>query len=373
MYRPTAFDVADLPELHDLVTSSGAAHLVSLTPDGLVGSVVPLLLDRERGPFGTLVGHLARANHHWRDVSPGVESMAIFAGPDAYISPSWYATKRETAKVVPTWNYVAVHAYGELVVHDDPVWLEDLVRRLTDHHEASRDEPWSAPTAILRRRAGGRLPASDRRAGRAYARRHGAGARRRPARGLHEHPGGRPPPLARRRRRAGRARRRGPPDLPRGRVLPARRPRRAGRVPRPLLRPAAVVLRPPRGRQGRASTRSAPATSAAGSASAPSSPTTAPTTASSSTCRPRTRRTRPTPSPPYLRLDGPNQWLPDDVLPGFHRAVDELFTRLGAVAVRADGGPVGRPRPRARPPARRLRRAAAVAGQADQLPADARR
>ena len=79
--------------------------------------------------------------------SPGVESMAIFAGPDAYVSPSWYATKQETGKVVPTWNYVAVHAYGELVVHDDPVWLEDLVRRLTDHHEASRDEPWSVDDA----------------------------------------------------------------------------------------------------------------------------------------------------------------------------------------------------------------------------------
>ena len=154
MYRPAAFDIADLPELHDLVASSGAAHLVSLTRHGLVGSVVPLLLDPDRGPFGTLVGHLARANDHWRDATPGVESMAIFAGPDAYISPSWYATKRETAKVVPTWNYVAVHAYGELVVHDDPVWLEDLVRRLTDRHEASRDEPWSvddAPADFVRR------------------------------------------------------------------------------------------------------------------------------------------------------------------------------------------------------------------------------
>jgi transcriptional regulator len=153
MYRPPAFDVADPSELHDLVEASGAAHLVSLTSDGLVGTVVPLLLERQRGPFGTLVGHLARANHHWRDATPGVPSMAIFAGPDAYISPSWYATKRQTGKVVPTWNYVAVHAHGELVVHDDPVWLEDLVRRLTDHHEAARDEPWSvddAPADFIR-------------------------------------------------------------------------------------------------------------------------------------------------------------------------------------------------------------------------------
>ena len=147
MYRPPAFDVADLPELHDLITTSGAAQLVSLTPAGLVGSVVPLLLDADRGPHGTLVGHLARANRHWRDVTAGVESMAIFAGPDAYVSPSWYATKRATGKVVPTWHYVTVHAYGELVVHDDPAWLEALVRRLTDAQEAERAEPWSVDDA----------------------------------------------------------------------------------------------------------------------------------------------------------------------------------------------------------------------------------
>ena len=153
MYRPPAFDVPELPELHDLIRTSGAAHLVSLTANGLVGSVLPLLLDQDRGPYGTLVGHLARGNHHWRDVTPGVESLAIFAGPDAYISPSWYATKQETGKVVPTWNYVTVHAYGELVVHDDPVWLDGLVRRLTDHHEGRRDEPWSvddAPPGFVR-------------------------------------------------------------------------------------------------------------------------------------------------------------------------------------------------------------------------------
>ena len=136
MYRPKAFDVSDLAELHDLMTSIRLAHLVSSTSGGLVGSIVPLLVDRDRGPHGTLVGHLARANHHWRDLTPGVDSMAIFAGPDAYVSPSWYATKQETGKVVPTWNYVAVHAHGELVVHDDPAWLETLVRRLTDVQEA---------------------------------------------------------------------------------------------------------------------------------------------------------------------------------------------------------------------------------------------
>ena len=147
MYRPHGVRRRRAHRAPRLIRTSGAAHLVSLTADGLVGSVLPLLLDQDRGPFGTLVGHLARGNHHWRDVTPGVESLAIFAGPDAYISPSWYATKRETGKVVPTWNYVAVHAYGELVVHDDPVWLDGLVRRLTDHHEGRRDEPWSVDDA----------------------------------------------------------------------------------------------------------------------------------------------------------------------------------------------------------------------------------
>jgi transcriptional regulator len=147
MYRPTAFDVVDISTLHDAIDVGGPAHLVSLTAEGLTGSVVPLLIDRDRGPNGTLVGHLARANRHWRDAVANTESMAIFAGPDAYISPSWYATKRETGKVVPTWNYEVIHAYGTLVVHDDPVWLEQLVRRLTEHHEAGRPGPWSVDDA----------------------------------------------------------------------------------------------------------------------------------------------------------------------------------------------------------------------------------
>ena len=147
MYRPAHFDIPDLAELHAFIEARSAAHVVSPTAGGLVASMVPLLLDRNRGPYGTLVGHLARGNDHWRDVRAGVESLAIFAGPDAYISPSWYPTKRETGKVVPTWNYEVVHAAGELVVHDDAVWLDGLVRRLTDVHESDRDEPWSVDDA----------------------------------------------------------------------------------------------------------------------------------------------------------------------------------------------------------------------------------
>ncbi len=100
-----------------------------------------------------LIGHLARANPQWRDLADGVAALAIFHGPHAYVSPSWYATKQETGKVVPTWNYVAVHAYGRLKVFDDPDRLYEVVGRLTEVHEADRAEPWSvtdAPAGFIR-------------------------------------------------------------------------------------------------------------------------------------------------------------------------------------------------------------------------------
>jgi transcriptional regulator len=152
MYRPKAFAVDDLDVLHDAIERSGPAHLVSVTAAGLIATVVPLLLDRLTGPRGTLVGHVARANPHWREARPDSASMAIFPGLDAYISPSWYPTKRDTGKVVPTWNYEVIHASGELVVHDDPTWVEALVRRLTERHEAGLADRWSvddAPTDFI--------------------------------------------------------------------------------------------------------------------------------------------------------------------------------------------------------------------------------
>lgn len=147
MYRPKAFDITEVAEIHRFIDAAGPAHLSSMTTGGLTGSVVPLLLNADAGPFGSLVGHLARANHHWRDLTPEVESLAIFPGPDAYVSPSWYPTKAETGKVVPTWNYEVVHAAGELVVHDDVAWLDGLVRRLTARHESGRPQPWSVDDA----------------------------------------------------------------------------------------------------------------------------------------------------------------------------------------------------------------------------------
>ena len=132
--------MTDESEIAEFIDAAGPAHLVTLNTGGLVSSVVPLLLDRASN---SLVGHLARANPQWRDVVGGVDALAIFAGPDAYISPSFYPTKQETGKVVPTWNYEVVHASGQLIVHDDARWVTDLVTRLTQRHETKRANPWS--------------------------------------------------------------------------------------------------------------------------------------------------------------------------------------------------------------------------------------
>lgn len=146
MYTPKHFREDDLPTLHAMIRDSGLATLVSPTANGLMATHLPLLLDADQGPFGTLIGHVARANPHG-DVDPAAESLVIFQGPDGYVTPSWYAAKRETGKVVPTWNYVAIHAYGTLEVFDDPDRLLDIVTRLTNQHEASRPVPWAVSDA----------------------------------------------------------------------------------------------------------------------------------------------------------------------------------------------------------------------------------
>jgi transcriptional regulator len=145
MYRPAHFALPH-DELTAFVGAAGPAHLVTRGPEGLDASVVPMLLDPGVGPNGALLGHLARANPQWRDAS-GRAALAIFTGPDAYVSPSMYPTKPDDPRVVPTWNYEVAHVHGRLVVHDDPMWVEQLVRRLTDRHELGRDEPWSVDDA----------------------------------------------------------------------------------------------------------------------------------------------------------------------------------------------------------------------------------
>ena len=146
MYTPSAFRHDALPELHRHILATRLAILVSHGPDGLEASHIPLLLDPNAGEFGTLHGHLARANPHWQALTAG-EVMVIFPGVDAYISPGFYAAKAEHGKVVPTWNYETVHAYGQAEVFTDAQRLLRLVSALTDRHEARQAQPWSVSDA----------------------------------------------------------------------------------------------------------------------------------------------------------------------------------------------------------------------------------
>ncbi|HEY3716875.1 MAG TPA: FMN-binding negative transcriptional regulator [Jatrophihabitantaceae bacterium] len=145
MYVPAHFAASD-EDVASLLDGAHVVDLISPTADGLIATPLPMLLE---GP--SLVGHVARNNPHWRAAVAG-ESMVIAHGPDTYVSPSWYATKREHGRVVPTWNYLTAHVYGELVVHDDVEWLRALVTRLTQRHELDRPQPWSigdAPEAFI--------------------------------------------------------------------------------------------------------------------------------------------------------------------------------------------------------------------------------
>ena len=147
MYLPPAFTENDLPRLHAAIAGSGLATLVSHGLDGLIASHVPLILAADEGPHGTLYGHLARANPQAREAAIEGAVLAIFQGPDAYITPSWYATKQETGRVVPTWNYATIHAYGTLRFIDEPAALRALVTQLTERHEGPRPAPWAVSDA----------------------------------------------------------------------------------------------------------------------------------------------------------------------------------------------------------------------------------
>jgi transcriptional regulator len=145
MYVPAHFAEDRVPVLHEAIQASDLATLVTMTADGLIASHVPLLLDPAPAPYGTLIGHLARPNPQAKGAIG--EAMAIFLGTDGYITPSYYATKRETGKVVPTWNYVAIHAYGTLRFINDRAHLLDIVTRLTNRHEGKRAAPWAVTDA----------------------------------------------------------------------------------------------------------------------------------------------------------------------------------------------------------------------------------
>ena len=147
MYNPAAFKEDDTARLHQLMADTRLAILVTHDENGLQASHLPLLLSSEQGLNGTLFGHLARANPQWRALQNGAEAMVIFPGADAYVSPAFYPAKAEHGKVVPTWNYVAVHAYGVAEVFSDAPRLLEVVTGLTDKHEAGRAAPWAVADA----------------------------------------------------------------------------------------------------------------------------------------------------------------------------------------------------------------------------------
>lgn len=147
MYVPSHFAESRVDVLHDLIRTHPFGALVVLASDGLDANHIPFEIDPEPAPFGTLRGHVARANPVGRDFSSQVDVLVMFQGAHAYISPAWYATKKEHGKVVPTWNYAVVHAHGPLRVIDDPNWLRQFVGKLTDRHEAPRSDPWKVTDA----------------------------------------------------------------------------------------------------------------------------------------------------------------------------------------------------------------------------------
>jgi transcriptional regulator len=142
LYVPR-FNAMDPDDIRPFVHAVGTAQLVTVGEDGTPDATfLPVLWEGDR-----LVGHLARANTHWRRIVDGSPALAIVTGADTYVSPSWYATKAEHGKVVPTWNYSVVHLRGAVTVHDDPAWVRGLVTRLTDRHEHPRAEPWAVTDA----------------------------------------------------------------------------------------------------------------------------------------------------------------------------------------------------------------------------------
>ena len=152
MYLPAHFKEDRTPVLHDLIRAHPFATLVMLDASGLVANHLPMEIHPTAGPLGTLRGHVARGNPIWKSPRLDVEALAIFHGPQHYITPSYYPSKAATGKVVPTWNYATVHAYGALRVIDDAAWLRRFVEQLTDRHEAAHagatgDAPWHVSDA----------------------------------------------------------------------------------------------------------------------------------------------------------------------------------------------------------------------------------
>ncbi|WP_314945493.1 FMN-binding negative transcriptional regulator [Bradyrhizobium cosmicum] len=146
MYIPPAFRDDDIESIRATIRGARLASLVTATSEGPVATPLPLFLDENEGEHGVLYGHMAKANPQWT-LPPIGDALAIFSGPDAYVTPSWYEAKQETGKVVPTWNYVAVHAYGPVEFFHEPERLLEAVTRLTNRHEGARAKPWAVGDA----------------------------------------------------------------------------------------------------------------------------------------------------------------------------------------------------------------------------------
>jgi transcriptional regulator len=156
MYIPRHFGLEDRAQIGEFVTQAGAADLVTFDGAGLTATLLPVLWEQDSNGngdgYGRLVGHIALANPQWQTARTGVPALAIVHGPQAYISPNWYASKREHGRVVPTWNYVTVQFTGPVTFHRDPEWLRALVTRLTSRFEDQREQPWrvtDAPPAYI--------------------------------------------------------------------------------------------------------------------------------------------------------------------------------------------------------------------------------
>ena len=146
MFLPDHFRVEDVPQMHALIRAHPFAALVSSGASGLYASHLPTVL-KEEGEFGAIECHLSRANPHWKELSAGNEALMIFQGVNGYITPNWYPTKAETGKVVPTWNYAVVHAYGRPEAMTDLAWLRRHVGELTAQQERSVAKPWALSDA----------------------------------------------------------------------------------------------------------------------------------------------------------------------------------------------------------------------------------
>lgn len=145
MYIPHVNVLDDQSEIRRMIESIGTAEIVTVGPDGIpLATLLPILWSEDRC---TVIAHMARANEHWKHISPDSPVLAIVAGPQAYVSPAWYASKAEHGRVVPTWNYTAIHLTGTIRVHDEPDWVRRAVTELTTRHEGRRTEPWAVTDA----------------------------------------------------------------------------------------------------------------------------------------------------------------------------------------------------------------------------------